>query len=206
MPIITPPTTTDYTANAGFNQWSQPRLTNNRLDQAGVRNVGTGLLDGNTGTRPTTGQQFPRSPYRNQLTIGQTVSPDVIGSRASLIYTTASLTNGSTDQGIVALGKGFFLISISTSTACRVTLYATAAARIADIASGRAFSTIPTPGSGIIADFLTTVPGQTIINTPATLGFNADNPASTNIYLAVNNTSGATATIAITFVRAIAEV
>jgi hypothetical protein len=75
-------------------------------------------------------------------------------------------------------------------------LYTSAAARTAD--ASRLETEDPLPGSGIIAEVITTTNNQIVAFTPATIGFNADNPAATTIYASVKNKGSGLATIQVT--------
>jgi hypothetical protein len=59
-------------------------------------------------------------------------------------------------------------------------------------------TTDPLPGSGVIAEVITTSNNQTVLFTPATLGFNGDAPAATTIYASVKNKGSGLATIQVT--------
>ena len=57
--------------------------------------------------------------------------------------------------------------------------------------------TDPTPGSGVIAEAITTGAATQLV-TPGLIGFNNDGTPSTNVYLKVVNKSGSTQAITIT--------
>jgi hypothetical protein len=76
-----------------------------------------------------------------------------------------------------------------------VRLYTTSAARTSD--SSRSQGTDPTPGTGVIAEIITTGP-QTQLITPGVIGFNNDTLPTTTIYAAVTNLSGSSAAITVT--------
>ncbi len=119
--------------------------------------------------------------------------------------TTASATvNGLADGGDADLtftaAKAFSLLKIQTSHAAWVTLYTDTTARVNDVP--RTETTDPLPGSGVIAEVITS-DGATQIITPGTIGWNNDPVPSTNIYAKVVNKSGSQAdiTITITYVQ-----
>ena len=87
------------------------------------------------------------------------------------------------------------LYKIQTSAAAWVRIYTDAASRSAD--SARAEGTDPTPGSGVIAEVITTG-AQTILISPGAIGFNNESSPTTAIELAVTNKSGGTTTITVT--------
>ena len=74
-----------------------------------------------------------------------------------------------------------------------VSLYVSSAARTAD--SSRAITMDPTPGSGVIAEVITQSTNETVLFTPAVIGYNDDSTPSTNVYLKVQNRSGSTQSI-----------
>jgi hypothetical protein len=74
-------------------------------------------------------------------------------------------------------------------------LYSSAATRSSD--ASRLEGEDPLPGSGVIAEVITTG-SQEVLITPGTVGFNSETPPVSNIYVAVTNKSGSTATISVT--------
>jgi hypothetical protein len=58
----------------------------------------------------------------------------------------------------------------------------------------------PLPGAGVIAEVITTTNNQTVLFTPATIGFNGDIPAATTVYASVKNKGSGLATIEVTLV------
>lgn len=119
----------------------------------------------------------------------------LLGSRAALAGTTASLANAATGNLQITGYKGYMLYKIQTSAAAWVRIYTDAASRSAD--SSRAEGTDPTPGSGVIAEVITTG-AQTILISPGAIGFNNESSPTTAIELAVTNKSGSTAAITVT--------
>ncbi len=93
-------------------------------------------------------------------------------------------TDDSQNLDITNAFPGYNLYNINTSQAAWVTLYADAASRTAD--AGRTESQDPTPGSGVIAEVVTTSSGD-VLFTPAVSGFNNDSPAVGTIYMKVVN-------------------
>lgn len=62
----------------------------------------------------------------------------------------------------------------------------------------RTYTSDPLPGSGVIAEVITTENTATQILTPGVVGFNNDGTPSTNVYLKVQNKSGSTQQITVT--------
>jgi len=74
-------------------------------------------------------------------------------------------------------------------------VYTSSAAQSSD--SSRSITTDPTPGSGVVAEAITTTATTTYF-TPAIFGFNADGTVGTNMYLKIYNNSGSTGTVTVT--------
>lgn len=114
--------------------------------------------------------------------------------------TTASGTTGSlaslasADLNITGF-KGYVLLKIQTSVAAWVRLYTDGASRTAD--AGRLEAVDPDPGAGVIAEVITTG-GQTILMSPAVMGFNNETTPTTNIPCRVTNKSGSSAAVTVT--------
>ena len=116
--------------------------------------------------------------------------------RAEVSGTTASIANAaSADLTITNTGKAGQLLSIETDSAAWVTVYVSQATRTAD--ASRAETTDPSPGSGVLAEAITTG-AQTVLLTPSTMFFNNEATPASELYLKVVNKSGATAAITVT--------
>jgi len=89
--------------------------------------------------------------------------------------------------------KTYALMKIETSHAAWVTLYTSSNARTND--STRLETTDPTPGSGVLAEVITTG-AQTQMITPATVCFNE--AATGTTYVKIVNKSGSTANVSVT--------
>lgn len=118
------------------------------------------------------------------------------GNRANVNATTASLANAAVFNGTVTLAKGYTIYKITTSAASWVRVYTNAAARLSD--AGRSQTTDPQPGAGVIAEAITTG-ANVVVMSPATIGFNDENPVSNSIPIAVTNLSGSTTAVTVTF-------
>jgi len=119
-----------------------------------------------------------------------------LSSRTTASATTGALVVGGTGNISITGFKTYALLGITVGIPAWVRLYTSAAARTAD--ASRLETEDPQPGSGIIAETITTSNNQTVIFTPATIGFNADNPAATTIYASVKNKGTGLATIQVT--------
>lgn len=127
-------------------------------------------------------------------------------SRTTASGTLSNLVNNNTAaQGElqIAVAKTYALLKIQTSHAAWVTLYVSDAARDAD--ATRTENTDPLPGSGVIAEVITTG-AQTQIITPGTIGWNNDVSVGSTVYLKVINKSGSQANLTVTLTYVTLEV
>jgi len=143
-------------------------------------------------TLTTTGSSGAATFVGNVLNIPQYSS---IPARNSIAGTTASLANDAAGNITITGWKSYMLLSIQTSAAAWVTVYTSSAARTAD--ASRTITSDPTPGSGVIAEVITTG-ANTQLFSPAVLGFSDEVSPSTSIQVKVVNRSGSTAAITIT--------
>lgn len=125
------------------------------------------------------------------------------GIRRDVIVTTGSLSDLAEETGTVALGRGFTLMRIEGDRECRVRLYTTAAARTADAA--RAIGTDPTGEHGVIVDAVPIVANLILDLAPIVNGSNLEGSPSANIPYAIQNRSGGTSTVEVTFTRVLTE-
>ena len=116
-------------------------------------------------------------------------------SRQSFNQTTSSIADGAADNLTITAYKTYSLLSIQTDAAAWVTLYTDQTSRTAD--AGRNETTDPLPGSGVIAEVITST-SQTQIITPATIGWNNEATPVAAVYAKVVNKSGSTASITVT--------
>ena len=84
-------------------------------------------------------------------------------------------------------------MKVGLSTAGWFRLYTDSASRTAD--AGRSIGEDPTPGSGVIAEVVTTGISTQQMISPFVMGGNMDDPVTTTMYVAIQNTSGETKTI-----------
>jgi plastocyanin len=118
-----------------------------------------------------------------------------LGARSAKAGTTASLANNATGNLDITGFKGYALISIQTSAAAWVRIYANGATRTAD--ASRLETSDPAPDAGVIAEVITTG-AQTVLVSPGAIGYNAESTPTTNIPCAVKNKSGSAAAITVT--------
>jgi len=155
---------------------------------------------GYTGSASTvvgyTGSQGPAGGYTGSKgDTGYVGSGGSLNTRTTVSGTTSSLANNAAGNLSITGFKTYHLLKIQTSAAAWVTIYTDSTNRSSD--SGRAQTTDPLPGSGVIAEVITSG-SQTILITPSTLGFNNEDPVTTNIPIKVVNLSGGTTTITVT--------
>ena len=131
------------------------------------------------------------------LTVGGNVVSGAVSGRANLSITTSSMANGANVTANIAGFKSYALFKITTSAAAWVTVYTDNASRTSDTISGRTETQDPLPGSGVIAEVITTG-ANAIVMSPATIGFNNEATPTTNIPIRVKNKSGTGAAITVT--------
>jgi hypothetical protein len=118
-----------------------------------------------------------------------------LAARAAVAATTASLANTATGNITITGYKGYMLYKIQTSAAAWVRIYTDTTSRTAD--ATRVEGADPSPGSGVVAEVITTG-AQTILISPGALGFSNEAVPNTNIPVTVTNKSGGTTTITVT--------
>ena len=119
-----------------------------------------------------------------------------LSSRAAVAGTTASIANGATGNVAITGYKSYALLKMVVEHQAWVRIYTDTASRTAD--ASRAEGVDPTPGSGVIAEVITTSAAQTVLISPGTIGFNNEGTPTTSIPIAVTNKSGTTRTITVT--------
>ena len=116
-------------------------------------------------------------------------------SRQTFSQATSSIADGAVDTINITAFKTFALLKVQTSAAAWVTLYKDSSSRSAD--SGRNETTDPLPGSGVLAEVITTG-AQTVTLTPGVFGWNDDTTPAAVVYAKVVNKSGSTQAITVT--------
>ena len=120
-----------------------------------------------------------------------------LSSRTTVSGTTILIAPGTYDTFDISGGfKTYALIQINLSDAAWCRIYSSSQARTNDL--NRNVGEDPAPGSGVIAEVITTGQNQEQVITPFTLGGNTESPVSTNIYVAVTNLSSQNTTITAT--------
>ena len=101
--------------------------------------------------------------------------------------TTSSLAQNAIGNITITGHKSYLLMNVGLSTAGWFRLYTDSASRTAD--ASRSVGEDPTPGSGVIAEVVTTGLSTSIKISPFVAGGNMDSTPSTNMYVAIKNLS-----------------
>ena len=110
--------------------------------------------------------------------------------------TTGSLAPNAIGNITITGHKSYLLMNVGLSTAGWFRLYTDSTSRTND--ASRSVGLDPTPGSGVIAEVVTTGLSTSIKVSPFVPGGNMDGTPSTNIYVAIQNLSTSTQTITAT--------
>ncbi len=108
-------------------------------------------------------------------------------SRGVVSGTTGSLAQNAIGNITITGHKSYVLMNVGLSTAGWFRLYTDSASRTAD--ASRSVGEDPTPGSGVIAEVVTTGLSTSIKISPFVPGGNMDSTPSTNMYVAIKNLS-----------------
>ena len=108
-------------------------------------------------------------------------------SRGVVSGTTSSLAQNAIGNITITGHKSYVLMYVGLSTAGWFRLYTDSASRTAD--ASRSVGEDPTPGSGVIAEVVTTGLSTSIKVSPFVPGGNMDSTPSTNMYVAIKNLS-----------------
>ena len=119
-------------------------------------------------------------------------APTGLQSRAT-VSNTSSLANDAIANVSLTTPKTFVLQKVQTSHAAWITLYSDTSSRTAD--ASRQISVDPIPGSGVVAEVITTG-AQTQLITPGAICFNS--AAAGITYAKIVNKSGSTANVQVT--------
>lgn len=131
----------------------------------------------------------------NTIVIASTASGGSASSRTTASVATGSITDGTTTNATITGYKGYALFKIYVSAAAWVRIYSDTASRTAD--ASRSELTDPDPGSGVIAEVITTG-AETILLTPAAIGFSNEGTPTADIPIAITNKSGTTRAFTVT--------
>ena len=122
-----------------------------------------------------------------------TASGGSLQSRTTVSGVTTSITNLGIGNTNITGFKSYALMKVGLSTTGWLRLYTDSTSRTNDIS--RSVGEDPAPGSGVIAEVVTTGISTTQIISPFVMGGNLDNSPTTTIYAAITNLSGTTQAI-----------
>ena len=114
-------------------------------------------------------------------------------SRNVVSGSTGSLAQNAIGNITITGHKSYLLMNVGLSTAGWFRLYTDSASRTSD--ASRSVGEDPTPGSGVIAEVVTTAFPTSIKISPFVLVGNMDSTPSTNMYVAIQNLSSTTQAI-----------
>ena len=117
-------------------------------------------------------------------------------SRGNVTGTTGSLAQNEIGNITITGHKSYLLLNVALSAAGWIRLYTDSTSRTND--ASRSVGEDPLPGSGVIAEVVTTASSLTQKISPFVPGGNMDATPSTNIYVAIQNLSSSTQTITAT--------
>lgn len=122
-----------------------------------------------------------------------TSSGGSLQSRVVVTGVTTSIANNGIGNTNITGFKSYALMKVGLSTAGWLRLYTDSTSRQND--ANRSVGTDPSPGSGVIAEVITTGISTTQIISPFVMGGNMDNPEDIIIYASIKNLSGTTQSI-----------
>ena len=189
-------TWTALEANSGGGEVNQSAFSN-----IAVSGQGTVAADAKTDTLTLVAGSnitITTDPTSDEVTINSTGGGgggSSLQSRTTDTATTGSLAPGAATNLNMTTAKSYVLQKITTNYAAWVTVYTDVGSRSAD--ASRLETTDPLPGSGVIAEVITSG-ATTQILTPGVIGWNGDASPSTNTYLKVVNKESSSYPITIT--------
>ena len=116
--------------------------------------------------------------------------------RTTVSETTTVIATDVSDSISIVGFKAYMLMNIEASCEAWVRIYSDSASRTAD--ASRSVLTDPLPGSGVIAEVVTTTGNLTQLITPGVYGFNNESPVTTDIFLSVTNLNASTQGVTVT--------
>ena len=143
---------------------------------------GAGVVAGGSGATKT-------------ITISGGGGTNILSSRTTVVGSTGAISDNAIGNIDLTGFKSYFLMKVGLSTAGWLRLYTSNSSRTDDVS--RSVGNDPIPGSGVIADIVTTGVSTTQIVSPFVPGGNLNDPADTTIYAAITNQSGITTSISV---------
>jgi len=106
---------------------------------------------------------------------------------------TTSIADDAVGFASVTAFKSYAIMKVGLSTEAWIRLYTDSTSRDNDV--NRGIGEDPTPGSGVIAEVVTTGISTQQMITPFAMGGNMDDPVSDTLYVSIKNLSGSTQSI-----------
>ena len=122
-----------------------------------------------------------------------TSSGGSLQSRTVVSTSTTSLADDAVGFASVTAFKSYAIMKVGLSTEAWIRLYTDSTSRDNDV--NRGIGEDPTPGSGVIAEVVTTGISTQQMITPFAMGGNMDDPVSDTLYVSIKNLSGSTQSI-----------
>jgi hypothetical protein len=156
------------------------------------------FIDVDTSTvPPTNGQALLWSSGNNKWQPASVGAGIGLSTRTTAVGSSGlSLSPGQTSNSQIVGFKSYLLSKVATNYPAWVRIYTDAASRTND--STRTEGNDPLPGSGVIAEVITTAGYLTQLITPGVIGFNNDTVTTSTIYVAVTNKDSTSRTISTT--------
>ena len=122
-----------------------------------------------------------------------TSSGGSLKSRTIVSASTTSIVDDAVGFASVTAFKSYAIMKVGLSTEAWIRLYTDSTSRNNDV--NRGIGEDPTPGSGVIAEVVTTGISTQQMITPFAMGGNMDDPVSDTLYVSIKNLSGSTQSI-----------
>ena len=122
-----------------------------------------------------------------------TSSGGSLQSRTVVSASTTSIADDAVGFASVTAFKSYAIMRVGLSTEAWIRLYTDSTSRDNDV--NRGIGEDPTPGSGVIAEVVTTGISTQQMITPFAIGGNMDDPVSDTLYVSIKNLSGSTQSI-----------
>jgi hypothetical protein len=137
-------------------------------------------------TPPTNGQALVWSASSSTWKPASVGAGIGLSSRSQVVATTAlSVSAGNTENCQVVGYKSYMLSKVTTNYPAWVRIYSDITSRTND--ASRTEGSDPLPGTGIIAEVITSSGSLSQLITPGVLGFNNDGTTTSTIYLSITN-------------------
>lgn len=162
-------------------------------------NTGTGIDGGPITTSGTINLNAASTTNLGGVQVGSGLRVDGSGiinqpSITDFSWTAPSVADNATSQINITGYKAYIVFKITSTVESWIRLYVDDATRDADV--GRSEGNDPDPGSGVLCEVRTSGPNQSVILTPAVIGY--DNEGTDNFFLSITNRSGTSSNIQVT--------